>query len=159
MGRRALRIAAVLALAVPLGGCLSDAAGPRETVGALGGAVGGAFVGKDIGGGSGQVLATAAGTLIGAAVGADIERSLDRANRSYEIRSGYRLGHSQQTPVPGFATAPPGGSSWFGSPAGADTGARRTGAIREAHACRPLEGGLKPAFACRNDAGQWFVLQ
>lgn len=159
MGRRALRIAALLALAIPLGGCLPDASGSREAVGALGGAVGGAFVGKDIGGGSGQVLATAAGTLIGAAVGADIGRTFDLANRGYEARLSRRVGHSQQTPVPGFVTAPPGGSSWFGSPAGADTGAQRTGAIREAHACRPLEGGLKPAFACWNDAGQWFVLQ
>lgn len=121
--------------------------------------MGGAFLGKDIGGGSGRVLATTAGALIGAAVGADIGRSLDRANRGYEARLGNRLGHSQQTPVPGFATAPHSGGSWFDSPAGADTGARRTDAIREARACRPLKGGLKPAFACRNDAGQWFVLQ
>ena len=30
---------------------------------------------------------------------------------------------------------------------------------RDTNNCRPLEGGLRSAFACRNGAEQWFVLQ
>ena len=153
MGRRKLGIVLAAALAVPLGGCLYGDAGPRQAIGALGGATGGAFVGNRIGKGSGRVLATAAGALIGAGVGADVGRSLDRANRVYTSR----FGHGQQTPVPGFAPAPRRGGSWFGGSSGAGAGPGR--AIRDARGCRRLEGGLRAAFACRNDAGQWFVLQ
>ena len=155
MGRRKLGIVLAAALAVPLGGCLYDDAGPRQVVGALGGTVGGAFVGNKIGKGSGRVLATAAGALIGSGMGADIGRSLDRANRVYTSR----FGHGQQTPVPGFASAPRRGGSWFDGSSGADADARSGRAIRDARGCRRLEGGLRAAFACRNDAGQWFVLQ
>ena len=157
MGRRKLGIVIVLAaaLAVPLGGCLYGDVGPRQAIGTLGGATGGAFVGNRIGKGSGRVLATAAGALIGAGIGADVGRSLDRANRVYTSR----FGHGQQTPVPGFAPAPRRGGSWFGGSSGADAGAGPGHAIRDARSCRRLEGGLRAAFACRNDAGQWFVLQ
>ncbi len=146
-------------LTVLLGGCLADGAGPRQTLGALGGAVGGAFVGNEIGKGSGRVLATAAGTLVGLGVGADVGRSLDRANRVYEARLRERRGHSQQTPVPGFAPAPAAGGSWSGGAHDANEGAWRSGSVRDARDCRSLQGGLKPVFACRNGAGQWFVLQ
>lgn len=149
-------VVAPVALVALLGGCSSDGVGPREFFGSLGGAVGGAFVGNEIGQGSGRVLATAAGTLIGLGVGADIGRSLDRANRVYENRIRVRYGHSQQTPVPGFPSAGAVGGRWFDD---RDGGARHTDSIRDAHDCRPLEGGLKPVFACRNGIGQWFVLQ
>ena len=147
-------VGASAVLATLLSGCLSDSAGPRQTLGALGGAIGGAFVGNEIGKGSGRVLATAAGTLAGLGVGADVGRSLDRANRVYQARLQPRRGHSQQTPVPGFA--PAAGGSWFG---GANEGVQHSGSIRDARDCHSLQGGLRPAFACRNGAGQWFVLQ
>ena len=153
MGRRKLGIVLAAALTIPLGGCLSGDPGLREGLGALGGATGGAFVGNKIGKGSGRVLTTGAGALIGAGVGADIGRSLDRANRVYTSR----FGHGQQTPVPGFAPAPRRDGSWFGG--SSDAGAEPRHTIRDARDCRPLEGGLRAAFACRNSAGQWFVLQ
>ena len=147
-------VGAPMVLAALLGGCLSDGVGPRQKLGALGGAIGGAFVGNEIGKGSGRVLATAAGTLVGLGVGADVGRSLDRANRVYETRFQSRRGHSQQTPVAGFAPAASG--SWF---RGANEGVQHSGSIRDARDCHSLQGGLKPVFACRNGTGQWFVLQ
>ena len=151
-------LAVLAAAALLLWGCVSNGAGPRQSIGAVTGAVGGAFLGSQIGKGSGRVLATGAGTIAGMALGADIGRSLDRANEIYE-RRGYGshgpLGHSQQTPIPGFAVRP--GS--YGS--GASLGSAAAGStIRDARDCRPLEdGGLRPAFACRNSTGQWFILQ
>lgn len=146
-------IAIAVATAFLLGGCVSHNPGFREGVGALTGAAGGAFLGDKVGKGRGRVLATAAGTVTGLAVGADIGRSLDRANELYEARARGPIGHSQQTPVPGFAPAPPAGE---GHSARGTSGST----IREARDCRALNGGgLRPAFACRNSAGQWFVLQ
>lgn len=157
MKRPMRNIGAAALLTVFLGGCLSGGMGPRETIGSLGGAVGGAFAGNRVGEGGGRILATAAGTLVGATVGADIGRSLDRANQAWEARARAPRGHSQQTPVPGFAPAASG--SWPAASHAAGEGPSATGAIRDAQDCRALKGGLKPAFACRNGAGHWFVLQ
>lgn len=151
-----LRIVAAVSLVLMLGGCYSGGTGPREGIGALGGAVGGAFLGEKVGKGRGRVLATAAGTVLGAAVGSDVGRSLDRANRAYESLARRPTGHSQQTPVPGFAPPPRAGDGGYQGGAGQAAGTT----IRDAQDCRALEGGgLRPAFACRNSVGQWFVIQ
>ncbi len=144
----------VLAAALLLAGCLSERPGTREVIGSLAGAAGGAAAAaNNVGKGSGRTLAIAAGTLLGGAIGADIGRSLDRANAAYETAPARRRGHSQQVPVAGIDP-----------PAGYARSAARSGgagySIREARDCRPLEdGGLRPVFACTNDAGQWFILQ
>ena len=154
-----LRYPIIAALAAALvGGCMSDNVGPRQGIGALTGAVGGAFLGEKIGKGRGRVLATAVGTLAGAAIGSDVGRSLDRANAAYATRA--PVAHSQQTPVPGFAPPPqPGGTRYYGPTS--QNGATSTGTmIRGAQDCRALdEGSLRPSYACRNNLGQWFVLQ
>ncbi len=147
-------VAAALA-ALLLGGCMADNPGPRQGVGALTGAVGGAFLGNKVGQGRGRVLATAAGTIAGAAIGSDIGRSLDRANAAYV--GSPPVGHSQQTPVPGFAhPSRQGGARYYRQAAAPHAGT----AIRDAQDCRALdEGSLRPSFACRNSLGQWFILQ
>ena len=148
------RLIAIAAAALLLGGCVSDGAGPRQGVGALAGAIGGAFLGDNVGKGRGRTLATAAGALAGLAIGSDIGRSLDRANAAYAARG--PAGHSQQTPVPGFA--PPAGGAHYAAPAA--HGGTAGSAIRDALECRTLDdSGLRPSYACRNAAGQWFILQ
>ena len=145
----------LFAAMILLGGCVSDNAGPRQSIGAMTGAVGGAFLGSQIGKGAGRVLATGAGTVAGMAVGADIGRSLDRANEIY-TRQG-PVGHSQQTPIPGFAAPPSAHNSWTASPIDND---RAGSTIRDARDCRALDdGGLRPSYACRNSVGQWFILR
>ena len=149
------RLIAIAAAALLLGSCASDGGGPRQNLGALVGAVGGAFLGDNVGRGRGRTLATAAGALAGLAVGSDIGRSLDRANAAHAARR--PAGHSQQTPVPGFAP-PPAGGSHYAAPAA--HGGAPGSAIRDALDCRALDdGGLRPSYACRNGAGQWFILQ
>ncbi len=139
-----------------LGGCVSDSAGPRQGVGALAGAVGGAFLGDNVGKGRGRTLATAAGALAGYAIGSDVGRSLDRANALHEARGRAPAGHSQQTPVAGFTPPPAAGTAWGARPHAHGGG----GTIRDARDCRTLdEGNLRPSYACRNSAGQWFILQ
>ena len=141
-----------------LGGCVSDGVGPRQEIGAMTGAIGGAFLGDKVGKGRGRVLATAAGTLAGMAIGADIGRSLDRANAAYAARA--PVAHSQQTPVPGFV--PPPRVDGTGTLVHPTYGHANTAGstIRDAHSCRALDGeGLRPAYACRNSMGQWFILQ
>ena len=150
------RLIAIAATALLLGGCASDGVGPRQGVGALAGAVGGAFLGDNVGKGKGRTLATAAGALAGMAVGNDIGRSLDRANAAYAGRG--PAGHSQQTPVPGFVPPPRASGGHYAAPAA--HGGAPGSAIRDALDCRALDaGGLRPSYACRNSAGQWFILQ
>ena len=151
------RFAALGLSVLLLGGCMSANPGDREVIGALMGAAGGAVLAaKNVGNGTGRTLGIAAGTLLGSWAGADIGRSLDRANAAYESGGPVVRGHSQQVPVPGIAPpiAPAGAGQVWQASAG-----QAGGTIREARDCRALEGGLRPAFACRNDHGQWFVLQ
>ena len=151
------RLIAITAAALLLGGCASDGVGPRQSIGALAGAVGGAFLGDNVGKGKGRTLATAAGALAGMAIGSDVGRSLDRANAVYAARR--PVGHSQQTPVPGFAPPRAGGTHYV-APAAHGGGAAAGGTVRDAQNCRALDGGgLRPSYACRNSAGQWFILQ
>lgn len=148
------RFGAIALSVILFGGChAAKGPGPRELVGSLAGAVGGALVAKNVGKGSGRALATGAGALIGYGIGADIGRSLDRANRHYESRAEKPVGHSQQTPVPGFV--------YHRRPTGPVSGGETATvpSIRDAASCRSLEGGLRPTVVCRNGAGQWFVLQ
>ena len=105
-------IVAVVVAAVALCGCQLGGTGPRQEIGALTGAVGGAFLGNEVGKGKGRILATAAGTLAGMAIGADIGRSLDRANAAYTART-EPVAHSQQTPVPGFASQRADGTRYY----------------------------------------------
>ena len=150
-------------LCLVMSGSAAAENGPREKTGSLLGAIVGAVVAsKNIGDGSGRIWSGAAGALIGSGVGADVGRSLDRANAAYRASSPGRTRHSQQNlPVPGARIAPglKRGWSWSrdsSAPAGAPPGY----SVRDAVDCRALEGGsLRPAFACRNRHGRWFVLQ
>lgn len=74
-----------------LTGCLGlDGAGPKQTIGTLGGAVVGGLAGSEIGGGTGRQIMIGLGTLVGAAVGGSIGQSLDRADELYAERTAQR---------------------------------------------------------------------
>lgn len=64
-------------------------AGPKQTMGTVGGAVLGGLAGSQFGGGEGRLWTTGAGVLLGAIVGSNIGRSLDRADRAYMGQTTY----------------------------------------------------------------------
>lgn len=69
------QIVPVVALVALVGGCQS--AGPKQSVGTVGGAAAGALLGSQFGHGTGQLVAVGLGTLLGAFVGNEIGTSLD----------------------------------------------------------------------------------
>lgn len=73
---------ALVALALILGGCGSDAYGVRnQHVGTMvGGAVGG-FLGSHIGDGKNQLAATAAGAILGAMIGSEVGKTMDKVDQ------------------------------------------------------------------------------
>ena len=68
-------------MALALVGC-EQGAGPKQSVGTVGGAVLGGLAGSAVGSGTGRLWATGAGVLLGALVGSEIGKSLDRADRA-----------------------------------------------------------------------------
>ncbi len=81
-----IAVAGLTATGLTVGAC-SEGAGPKETLGALGGAVLGGLAGAQVGSGSGQLAATAAGALLGAVLGSEIGKSLDKADQLYAERT------------------------------------------------------------------------
>ena len=67
--------------------------------------------------------------------------------------------HSQQVPVPGFAPAAPVASGLFSIGVRSAEEQAAVFFLSAASDCRPLEGGLRPAFACRTAEGHRFVRQ
>lgn len=67
--------------------------------------------------------------------------------------------HSQQVPVPGFAPAAPVAPGLFGIDVRSAEERTAIFFLSAATDCRPLEGGLRPAFACRTAEGHSFVKQ
>lgn len=89
-----LRIIAIGALLVTVGGCYQGHVGPKQTGGTLIGAGLGALAGVQLGRGRGQLAAVAIGTLAGAAIGASIGQSLDRADQLYQARATTQAGYA-----------------------------------------------------------------
>ena len=76
----------ILAAALILVGCTSDA-GEKQTVGTILGGVGGAVAGAQFGSGGGRLAMTALGTLLGAYLGSEIGTSLDKADQAHAQRA------------------------------------------------------------------------
>lgn len=74
-----------------LTGCLGlEQAGPKQTLGTLGGAIAGGVAGAQVGRGEGRLIMIGLGTLVGAAVGGSVGQSLDRADELYAERAAQR---------------------------------------------------------------------
>jgi surface antigen len=84
------------AIALSLVGC-QQGAGPKQTIGTVGGALAGGLAGSTIGGGTGRLWATGAGVILGSLLGSSIGKSLDRADQQYLSQSTQTALESGQT--------------------------------------------------------------
>jgi len=152
---RALKILAVPALALSLAACQ---AGPRETLGGLGGAALGGLIGSQIGSGAGRGIAIAAGVIIGGLIGSHIGRQLDDRDRAYAARAANRS----------FRHGPTGSTSSWRNPNSGNSGRIRptTGVYtgRDGRPCRDFHHRITLAngrtqtvrgTACQNPDGTW----
>jgi len=112
-------------------------AGPKQSVGTLGGAVAGGLLGSQAGGGSGRLWATGAGVLLGAIAGSEIGKSLDRADRAYMAQTTYRALESAPSGHPARWINPEYGPLWFcRSAAGLSAGRAAMSRIHPDDQCR-----------------------
>ncbi|MEQ8604808.1 MAG: hypothetical protein RIB45_15955 [Marivibrio sp.] len=145
-------LGAALALSACAGGNQKQAAG--GALGALAGGLGGA----EIGSGSGRLWATGAGAILGGLIGAEAGASLDRADAAYARQQAAGPGIPQQPPSRALIDRPT-APRYAGGHQSAPAYNRTAPNYGATSACRQLDGGFKPAFACQGDNGQWFVLQ
>lgn len=162
MDMKISRIALVAALTASLGACAQNGyggygyggAGPKQTVGTLGGAVVGGLAGSQIGGGTGRLWATGAGVLLGALVGNSIGQSLDRADRQYLSQASYR---SFETGAPVQWRNPDSGN--YGTVAPGRAYQSNAGYCREYNQTVYIGGRAEKAYgtACRQPDGSWQI--
>jgi surface antigen len=149
----------IVAMALTVGllaGCTG--AGPKESVGTLGGAALGGLLGAQIGHGSGNLAAVAAGTLLGGILGNQVGQSLDRADRMYAERAAAQV-----------YTAPVGQPINWRNPDSGNSGSvvvTRDGTDNGGNYCREYQqtitvgGKRQQAYgtACRQADGSWKII-
>ena len=157
--RPAGKIGAVCLLGAALALSACSGTGQKQVAGGALGALAGGLGGAQIGSGSGTLWATGVGAVLGGLIGAEAGASLDRADAAYARQQAVGPGIPQQVPnraLVGQQTAPRYSSGgWQAAPAYNQTPPN----YGTTSACRQLDGGFKPAFACQGEGGQWFVLQ
>lgn len=151
--------ALVLAAALALGGCVHGA-GPKQTVGALGGAALGGLAGSQIGGGTGKLAATGAGVFLGGLLGSELGKSLDRADRLYMARTTQSTLEYQPSGTRMRWRNPDSGHSGTVAP----TRTYRTSSgryCREFHQTVYIGGRAQEGYgtACRQPDGSWQMVQ
>jgi surface antigen len=154
--------AAALAL-VTLAGCAQDQyqAGPKQTIGAVGGAILGGIAGAQFGKGTGRLIATGVGTGLGLLVGSEIGRSLDDLDRR-------KAAEAQQAAT----TAPIGQTIVWNNPQSGNSGSvtpvrdgYRPTSEGDKQYCREFQekvtvgGKTQDAYgiACRQPDGSWEI--
>jgi len=158
MNRFTQKASAMVVAASLLAGC-ADNAGPKETVGTLGGAAAGGLIGSQFGSGSGKLAATGLGVLLGGLLGNQIGKSMDDQDRARALRA-------QQAAY----TAPIGQQIVWNNPDNGHSGTitpTRDGRDATGAYCREFQttvtigGQPKPAFgrACQQPDGSWKVVQ
>ena len=130
-------------------------AGPKQTIGTVGGALAGGLAGSQIGSGSGRLWATGAGVLLGALAGNNIGRSLDRADQQYLSQASYR---SFETGAPVRWNNPDSGNYGTVAP-GRSYQTRGGGYCREYTQTVYIGGRAENAYgtACRQPDGSWQI--
>lgn len=155
---KAKTIAVALTVALLVGAC-ADRAGPKQTVGTLGGAAAGGLLGAQIGSGKGRLAATAAGALIGALVGSEIGRTMDEVDKQ-----------KAQQAYDQAAEAPMGKTITWNNPETGNKGTVtpvREGTSGAGEYCREFQqtvtigGKTEEAYgtACRQPDGSWKIVQ
>lgn len=153
------KLGVAVALAVFVAGCAET--GGRKEVGGLLGAIGGGLLGAQVGSGSGRLIATGAGAVLGGLIGADIGDGVDKAKAAQRTAL---VNHPQQAPIRqnsiGYRQSPPnyGGAGYNQPNYGEDYGGTAAPAYSTS-GCNRLSGGFKPAFACKDNFGRWYVVQ
>lgn len=151
-------VAPLVAVALALGACSSDA-GQKQTGGAVLGGVGGALLGSQIGGGTGQLIAVAVGTLAGAMIGSEVGKSLDKADQAAMARAEDRA-HSAPVGETVRWNNPDSGHSGTVTPV-RDGYSEKTGAYcREYQTTVTVGGEQQKAYgtACQQPDGSWKVV-
>lgn len=158
---RMLNLITVTAASIGLSAC--GGAGPKETIGTLGGGALGGFAGSQIGkkGSAGNLAATAGLALLGAWFGNEIGKSLDRADRQA----------AENSALQAFEYAPDGQSRSWQNPnkntSGYTTPTRTYKSNnRNYEVCRDyqssvvIDGQLETATgtACRQPNGTWQIV-
>lgn len=134
-------------------------AGPKESVGTLGGAALGGLLGSQFGKGSGKLAATGAGVFLGALIGNQIGRGLDDVDRMKMDQANHRA-----------QSAPIGESIAWNNPNSGNTGTVtpvRDGTSSSGEYCREFQqtitvgGSTEQAYgtACRQPDGSWRIVQ
>lgn len=134
-------------------------AGPKESVGTLGGAALGGLLGSQFGKGSGKLAATGAGVFLGALIGNQIGKGLDDVDRMRMDQANNRA-----------QTAPVGESIAWNNPNSGNSGTVtpvRDGTSSSGEYCREFQqtitvgGKTEQAYgtACRQPDGSWRIVQ
>lgn len=155
---RGMAVAALLGVALVVGGC-SQSAGQKEQVGTVIGAVAGGVAGSAFGRGTGQHIMIGVGTLAGALIGMEVGRSLDRADQAYATRTTQRTLETAPTGQTGSWVNPDSGHSGTVTPV--RTYQRQDGTpCREFTQTVQIGGKTEEAYgtACRQADGSWKIV-
>ncbi len=134
-------------------------AGPKESVGTVGGAALGGLLGSQFGSGTGQLAATGAGVFLGALIGNQIGKGLDDVDRIKADQANYRA-----------KSAPVGETIAWNNPDTGNSGTVtpvRDGTSSSGEYCREFQqtvtvgGQTEQAYgtACREPDGSWRIVQ
>lgn len=151
-------IAALIVAAFAVSACQTGA-GPKQTVGGVGGAVLGGLLGSQIGGGSGRLWATGAGAVIGALVGSEIGRGLDEVDKMRMERTTQAALEHTETGATSTWRNPDSGNAGTVTPT-------RTYQSTDGTYCREYQqtievgGRTQDAYgtACRQPDGSWKIV-
>ncbi|MBI1262688.1 MAG: glycine zipper 2TM domain-containing protein [Rhizobiales bacterium] len=163
------KVFAVTGLAVSLAACDPNVygggygggyggAGPKQSVGTVGGAVLGGLAGSQFGGGEGRLWTTGAGVLLGALIGSEVGKSLDRADRAYMGQTTYGALESGRTGQTSTWRNPDSGN--YGTVTPERTYNRGDETCREYQQTVTIDGRSQRAYgtACRQPDGSWQIV-
>lgn len=155
---KVINVLAAGALAFGVAAC-DQSAGPKESLGTLGGAAIGGLLGSQIGSGTGQLAAVGAGVLLGGLVGSEVGKSLDRADRLYMQQTTNRALESGRSGQAQSWSNPDSGHSGTVVPKPAYQNASGE-YCREYQQTVTIGGNTEEAFgtACRQPDGSWKVV-
>jgi len=155
-----LAVAAAVVIGPALGACTQARNNPNQTVGTLGGAALGGLIGSQFGGSTEwTAAATGIGVLLGAVVGGELGGLLDERDRR-EMASAQAQAY--QAPVGQTINWNNPNSGHYGTITPTRDGYTNTGRYcRQFHTTVTIDGRLEDATgtACRNDYGEWEIIQ
>lgn len=155
---KAVNLVAVPAIALSLVAC--QGAGPKESVGTLGGAALGGLIGSQIGSGAGRGIAIATGVIIGGLIGNQIGRALDRQDQEYARQAAYQSFNQGPTGSSSAWRNPESGNSGYITPT-TDPYQRQGRNCRDFTHTITLADGRQEVVrgtACQNADGSWETL-